>query len=1123
MIEYCQTMLIYLCVGVFGCLALVWLAMFVHAQTRRFVACFRRGGRFNAALALIAVGAMVVYGGSKPAPPTPGPDPEDPVETQQVYTVTNVTAKQRYPWNRLVDIACNVSGIDGASNGLYFVVSAVDLDSNTTNNVSNLWVVQNGVKTSDLAVSANDNYSLLWDAQADLESGVYSNMVVRVTLWSMCGNGSTSACASSFSSGAPPAGAVLAFVVNAGDSAPFILDTMDGPRASDGSELLTYSSLWDGGDGATVTIAQDGEALAEGLTGEGECAWSVTSNGTYVLTHTTYTNGVSGTVETATFVVTDRDDPSSAVDVFDGLPVTIEQDGENGWTVTVTNDIAAAGLPIELPDNIGPVTIDLNGHDLVGPDGQPVIVIVPGSGAGEPTVIAVVNSGDDAEVRGGEGASAIVVADVAQDGVVINIGERVSVQGGDEFTPAIDGEIGTNEGTIVEPAVIQIRAGEYFKATLAELGYDVPTNGTAYSVVAYGLPAGLKLKYNAAVTKKRGKKTVVVKPAKVEWWIEGVPTAKLDYFTNPPYLVITVNGVSVTAPLPIQVAAQEVTELPDLVLGQSLNEQYYLQGVGAGWTVSGLPTGLKYATKKVTKTTGSGKKKVTTTVAEAYAVYGKTTKAGLFTITAKKKAGAFYETKKFRVLVRPAAVDTALFGEDLTNITTMAYVPINWDLTGSAPSVPPVPFVPSSIGGSLAKVTGLPTGLSFAASDAYGYTNAKKKTGKYLKQKGQTIVGTPTKAGTYVVTFTKNVKEKVKGKMKTVAKTAQILWVVTQNDAELSLGFNTMGGVIESGVVGLKYTDLMAFSATSNATVTAIGLPAGITLANLGGGQYAFTGFTAKAGTYLVTVKATLNGKAVTQRVALKVDALPAWAKGTFNGYVAGTDYATNGLATITVSAAGKISGKFYDRGTNWTFTAASYTGYDNDASAYTVPIEAKFSYTVKEKVKVKGKWTTKSVKKSVARSFTLAVVDNGKLGGTATLVEAGVGSTVHVRQNLWGSTYKALGKTLFSSKSGKKTLAYKTFSIKSTDPAGAAMGLLPTETLSLKVTTAGAVTATMSFDTGKRSKGKAVVYKATCSTVVIPLTEPDAPAAEFKGEAHLYFAPSTKNNFTGFVGAVPF
>ena len=781
-------------------------------------------------------------------------------------------------------------------------------------------------------------------------------------------------------------------------------------------------------------------------------------------------------------------------DAFSGIG-TVELDDNDNIVVMLSSNVNGT---VEIPDNVGRVLIDLNGHSIVGADGRPAILVVPGNGVGDTSQFFIFDTsdGEKGTVAGDGESVAIDIADDAAPSVTLDVDDDVAVLNGD----------GTEQQwREFFPVELVLQAGEYFKATLAELGYDVPTDGTAYNVVAKGLPAGLQLKSNAAVKDKKGR---VVKPAKVEWWIEGVPTAKLDFFENPPYLVITVNGAAVTAPLPIQVAAQEVTELPDLVLGQSLNEQYYLQGVGAGWTVSGLPTGLKYATKKVTKTTGSGKKKVTTTVAEAYAVYGKTTKAGLFTITAKKKVGAFYETKKFRVLVRPAAVNESLFGEDLTNITTMAYVPVEWLLTNDV----------SAVGGKVVKVTGLPTGLSFAASDVY---SDKKK--KNLKQKGQTIVGKPTKPGTYVVTFTKNVKEKVKGKTKTVAKTAQILWVVTQNDAELSLGFNTVGGVIESGVVGLKYADLMAFSATSNATVTASGLPAGITLANLGGGQYAFTGFAAKAGTYLVTVKATLNGKAVTQRVALKVDALPAWAKGTFNGYVAGTDYATNGLATITVSAAGKVSGKFYDRGTNWTFTAASYTGYDDAASAYTVPIEAKFSYTVKEKVKVKGKWTTKSVKKSVARSFTLTVVDNGKLGGTATLVEAGVGSTVHVRQNLWGSTYKALGKALFSSKSGKKTLAYKTFAIKSTDPAGEAMGLLPTETLSLKVTTAGAVTATMSFDTGKRSKGKAVIYKATCSTVVIPLTEPDAPAAEFKGEAHLYFAPSTKNSFTGFAGAAPF
>ena len=89
----------------------------------------------------------------------------------------------------------------------------------------------------------------------------------------------------------------------------------DGIRQSVGDETLTYSSQWDGGEGATVTIAQDGVALVEGLTGEGERAWSVTRNGTYVLTHTTYTNGVAGKVETATFVVTGKDVPFADGDV----------------------------------------------------------------------------------------------------------------------------------------------------------------------------------------------------------------------------------------------------------------------------------------------------------------------------------------------------------------------------------------------------------------------------------------------------------------------------------------------------------------------------------------------------------------------------------------------------------------------------------------------------------------------------------------------------------------------------------------------------------------------------------------------------------------------------------------
>ena len=42
-------------------------------------------------------------------------------------TVTDVVAKQRYPWNGLVDITCKVSGIDETIADRQFVLSAVFL------------------------------------------------------------------------------------------------------------------------------------------------------------------------------------------------------------------------------------------------------------------------------------------------------------------------------------------------------------------------------------------------------------------------------------------------------------------------------------------------------------------------------------------------------------------------------------------------------------------------------------------------------------------------------------------------------------------------------------------------------------------------------------------------------------------------------------------------------------------------------------------------------------------------------------------------------------------------------------------------------------------------------------
>ncbi|MBR2836688.1 MAG: InlB B-repeat-containing protein [Coriobacteriales bacterium] len=99
-----------------------------------------------------------------------------------------------------------------------------------------------------------------------------------------------------------PLGALASdVVVSSSDSAAFSLDTRTDARDSDGSEILTYSTLWSGDDASSVTISQDGEVISPELTGEGEYDWSVLYDGTYVLTHITKPGD---TAETATFVVT---------------------------------------------------------------------------------------------------------------------------------------------------------------------------------------------------------------------------------------------------------------------------------------------------------------------------------------------------------------------------------------------------------------------------------------------------------------------------------------------------------------------------------------------------------------------------------------------------------------------------------------------------------------------------------------------------------------------------------------------------------------------------------------------------------------------------------------------------
>ena len=97
-------------------------------------------------------------------------------------TVTDVVAKQRYPWNGLVDITCKVEGLDETTKEFEFYASAIVSDLGITNRLSHFWVIKDGNKSTDKTIKANGNYHLLWDAKADLGKVRYTNMVVRVNV-----------------------------------------------------------------------------------------------------------------------------------------------------------------------------------------------------------------------------------------------------------------------------------------------------------------------------------------------------------------------------------------------------------------------------------------------------------------------------------------------------------------------------------------------------------------------------------------------------------------------------------------------------------------------------------------------------------------------------------------------------------------------------------------------------------------------------------------------------------------------------------------------------------------------------------------------------------------------------
>jgi hypothetical protein len=166
----------------------------------------------------------------------------------------------------------------------------------------------------------------------------------------------------------------------AGDSAPFLLDTIE-PLIETGEEVsLSYNSAWIGGNQSAEVVISVDEAEIKRATGKGEFAWTPTTVGKHTLTYTTYINGVAQdevytatvfkdwkyTVEDGKATIVDTTQKSGNVKIpseIDGLPV-VGLDGElfNGCENLTS---------ITIPDSVVGSWADLAQNDWMLLDDEP--------------------------------------------------------------------------------------------------------------------------------------------------------------------------------------------------------------------------------------------------------------------------------------------------------------------------------------------------------------------------------------------------------------------------------------------------------------------------------------------------------------------------------------------------------------------------------------------------------------------------------------------------------------------------------------------------------------------------------------------------------------------------------
>ena len=222
-----------------------------------------------------------------------------------------------------------------------------------------------------------------------------------------------------------------------------------------------------------------------------------------------------------------------------------------------------------------------------------------------------------------------------------------------------------------------------------------------------------------------------------------------------------------------------------------------------------------------------------------------------------------------------------------------------------------------------------------------------------------------------------------------------------------------------------------------------------------------------------VVFTVTTAGKS-TQRytVAWTVEPLETWAVGTFVGAALAEDGTVEGQSTVTVSAAGRISGKLLVGGQTWTLSSAAFEAESETGSLTTT-------------------LTGTCGKETFTDELVLSADD---LGGCVRA------SRLTAVQNNWkDEPWKTLATQL-----AKK--ADQTISVEEE----------VTGEVVLNFGSAGTVKTSGAFITGVNAKGQEIVTKVSGSAVLCPLAVPDSETGSCQAEVVVYFP--AKGTFPGWV-----